>query len=176
MKNKADQEAQLMGEMATPEPKEVKPKNKGIDFSKVGIFTNTASETEFPSLQKAKDMGFVSKKEEMKKGPPKEVPKKSTGEQFSMPMFTNTKKSGDKPRFTELEKQRESSGKGELTADPYKDKSREFMVRLEDRSRWLVKIRRARRGDNQEKDTNTGIQTDQGMKASSKNIIKNNQR
>ena len=135
MKKKADQEALVEEEMHAPEPREVKPKTKGIDFFKSKIYTNTTNKTEFPSLDEAKKMGFVSKKEEMKKEPPKEAPKKSTEEKSFMPMFTNTKKSGDKPRFTELEKQRESSGKGELTADPYKDKSREFMVRLKDRNR-----------------------------------------
>lgn len=120
-----------MAEMPAPESKQAKPKSKEINFSKPMNFTNSANTAEFPSLAEASKMGFASKKEDTKK----EAPKKSTEEQFSAPIFTNTKKGGDKPRFTELEKQRESSGKGEYTSDPYKDKSREFTVREDDKSR-----------------------------------------
>eukprot|EP00826_Nyctotherus_ovalis_P051181 TRINITY_DN6382_c0_g1_i5.p2 TRINITY_DN6382_c0_g1~~TRINITY_DN6382_c0_g1_i5.p2 ORF type:complete len:207 (-),score=72.51 TRINITY_DN6382_c0_g1_i5:181-801(-) len=119
----------LMAEISAPEAKKAKPKSKEINFSKPISFTNSANAAEFPSLDEASKMKFVSKKEE----PKKEAPKKVTEETTSIPMFTNTKKSSDKPSFVELEKLRESSGKGELTSDPYKDKSREFKVAGEEK-------------------------------------------
>eukprot|EP00826_Nyctotherus_ovalis_P051182 TRINITY_DN6382_c0_g2_i5.p2 TRINITY_DN6382_c0_g2~~TRINITY_DN6382_c0_g2_i5.p2 ORF type:complete len:227 (+),score=32.87 TRINITY_DN6382_c0_g2_i5:333-1013(+) len=139
-KKKVDEDEMLMAEISAPEAKKAKPKSKEINFSKPISFTNSANAAEFPSLDEASKMKFVSKKEE----PKKEAPKKVTEETTSIPMFTNTKKSSDKPSFVELEKLRESSGKGELTSDPYKDKSREFKVKAQNYSRLQEKKRSTR--------------------------------
>lgn len=158
----------LMPEVSAPEAKKVKAKSKEISFSKPISFTNSANAAEFPSLDEASKMKFVSKKED----PKKEAPRKTTEETGSLPMFTNTKKFSDKPSFVELEKQRESSGKGELTSDPYKDRSREFMVKAQNHSRWREKIRSTRRrstlGRGARSGENIGTRTGRGRAADSR--------
>lgn len=110
-------------------------------------------------MDEASKRNFVSRKEDAKK----ETPKKATEEESAVPRFMNTRKGHDKPTFTELEKQRESSGKGELTSDPYKDRSREFMVSAINKCRWL-KIRNImiiKKRDIQKREEIIGIMTNQ---------------
>lgn len=169
-KEKADKEELLKVEASAPVPDHTKPKSKGISFGKAMVFTNSANSAEFPSLDEASKRNFVSKKEDTKKeNTKKEAPKKSSEEEdafsrLSAYKFTDARKGQDKPTFKELERQRESSGKGELTSDPYKDRSREFMVSTINKCRWLAKIRNIRiiqRSDTQKRGEIIGIMIDQ---------------
>lgn len=150
-KKKANEKELFMAEASVPVKEDVKTKtkDKGIDFSSSHSFTNSANKAkEFPSLAEADKLKQTTKKE---------VPKKSPEPDTSIPMFTNTKKTGDKPKFTALEGQKELSHHNEVTSSPYKGSDpREFKVGEVDESRLREMRRRRSRINIQGKDRESG--------------------